>query len=80
MSKQIFDEERFNGRIVGGDINATYVRTGDLGFLHNVTRPIGPGNQPVEMQNIRPYEEVTVSLDENFAHVCFGILQSPLDH
>lgn len=50
MSKQAFDEERFNGRILGGDPNVTYVRTGDLGFLHNVTRPIGPGNQPVEMQ------------------------------
>ena len=50
MSKQQFDEERFNGRIMGGDLNAVYVRTGDLGFLHNVTRPIGPGNQPVEMQ------------------------------
>ncbi|EXJ79578.1 hypothetical protein A1O3_07857 [Capronia epimyces CBS 606.96] len=50
MSKQLFDEERFNGRIVGGDPNARYVRTGDLGFLHNITRPIGPGNQPVEMQ------------------------------
>lgn len=50
MSKQIFDEERFNGRIMGGDPNQVYVRTGDLGFLHNVTRPIGPGNQPVEMQ------------------------------
>lgn len=50
MSKQVFDEERFNGRILGGDPNVTYVRTGDLGFLHNVTRPIGPGNQPVEMQ------------------------------
>jgi acyl-CoA synthetase (AMP-forming)/AMP-acid ligase II len=50
MSKQIFDEERFNGRLLGGDPNQTYVRTGDLGFLHNVTRPIGPGNQPVEMQ------------------------------
>jgi acyl-CoA synthetase (AMP-forming)/AMP-acid ligase II len=50
MSKQVFDEERFNGRIIGGDPNATYVRTGDLGFLHNVTRPIGPGGQPVEMQ------------------------------
>lgn len=50
MSKQQFDEERFNGRIMGGDLNSVYVRTGDLGFLHNVTRPIGPGNQPVEMQ------------------------------
>lgn len=50
MSKSPFDQERFGGRLVGGDPNNTYVRTGDLGFLHNVTRPIGPGNQPVEMQ------------------------------
>lgn len=49
-SKQDFDLERFNGRTVDGDPNSTYVRTGDLGFLHNVTRPIGAGGQPVEMQ------------------------------
>ena len=50
MSKQIFDEERFNGRLIGDAPNENYVRTGDLGFLHNVTRPIGANNQPVEMQ------------------------------
>ncbi|KAJ9655859.1 hypothetical protein H2198_005396 [Neophaeococcomyces mojaviensis] len=50
MSKQIFDEERFNGRLVGDAPNEAYVRTGDLGFLQNVTRPIGANNQPVEMQ------------------------------
>jgi hypothetical protein len=50
MSKQEFDLERFNGRIMGGDPMATYVRTGDLGFLHNVTMPIGAGGQSVEMQ------------------------------
>jgi hypothetical protein len=50
MSKHDFDAERFNGRIMGGDPNTPYVRTGDLGFLHNVTRPIGAKNQPVEMQ------------------------------
>ncbi|EEP82269.1 conserved hypothetical protein [Uncinocarpus reesii 1704] len=49
-SKQEFDLERFRGRTVDGDPNAIYVRTGDLGFLHTVTRPIGPGGQPVEMQ------------------------------
>ncbi|KAM5447890.1 putative NRPS-like protein biosynthetic cluster [Microsporum audouinii] len=49
-SMQEFDLERFRGRIVDGDPNAVYVRTGDLGFLHTVTRPIGPGGQPVEMQ------------------------------
>ena len=49
-SKQDFDVERFNGRIMDGDPSVPYVRTGDLGFLHTVTRPIGPGGQPVEMQ------------------------------
>lgn len=49
-SKHEFDMERFNGRVLDGDPSVPYVRTGDLGFLHSVTRPIGPGGQPVEMQ------------------------------
>lgn len=50
MSRQSIDEERFNGRLAGGNMTGKYVRTGDLGFLHNVTRPVGANNQPVEMQ------------------------------
>jgi acyl-CoA synthetase (AMP-forming)/AMP-acid ligase II len=49
-SKERLDAERFNGRTVDGDPNSRYVRTGDLGFLHNVTRPIGPNGAPVDMQ------------------------------
>ena len=49
-SKDAFDAERFNGRTVDGDPGVQYVRTGDLGFLHNVSRPIGPGGNMVEMQ------------------------------
>lgn len=49
-SKQEFDLERFRGKIVDGDPQAVYVRTGDLGFLHTVARPIGPAGQSVEMQ------------------------------
>lgn len=49
-SKDAFDNERFNGRTADGDPNITYVRTGDLGFLHNVSRPIGPNGALVEMQ------------------------------
>jgi len=49
-SKERLDTERFNGRTVDGDPNVRYVRTGDLGFLHNVTRPIGPNGAPVDMQ------------------------------
>ncbi|KAF2124691.1 acetyl-CoA synthetase-like protein [Dothidotthia symphoricarpi CBS 119687] len=49
-SKERLDAERFNGRTVDGDPNVRYVRTGDLGFLHNVTRPIGPNGASVDMQ------------------------------
>ncbi|KAJ5901587.1 hypothetical protein N7495_002115 [Penicillium taxi] len=49
-SNNEFDAERMNGRVADGDPNVPYVRTGDLGFLHTVTRPIGPGGQSVEMQ------------------------------
>lgn len=49
-SKDIFDAERFDGRTLDGDPNVQYVRTGDLGFLHNVSRPIGPGGAQVDMQ------------------------------
>jgi acyl-CoA synthetase (AMP-forming)/AMP-acid ligase II len=49
-SKDAFDAERFDGRTVDGDPGVQYVRTGDLGFLHNVSRPIGPGGAQVDMQ------------------------------
>ncbi|KAI0399276.1 acyl-CoA ligase [Xylaria palmicola] len=49
-SKDPFDAERFNGRTGDGDPNIRYVRTGDLGFLHTISRPIGPGGTQVEMQ------------------------------
>ncbi|OTB07970.1 hypothetical protein M426DRAFT_71418 [Hypoxylon sp. CI-4A] len=49
-SRDPFDAERFDGRTIDGDPNISYVRTGDLGFLHNVSRPIGPGGAQVDMQ------------------------------
>ena len=49
-SRDAFDAERFRGQTADGDSNGYYVRTGDLGFLHTVTRPIGPSGQSVEMQ------------------------------
>jgi hypothetical protein len=49
-SKDPLDSERFNGRTMDGDVTLRYVRTGDLGFLHNVSRAIGPGGGLVEMQ------------------------------
>ncbi|KAI1073866.1 acetyl-CoA synthetase-like protein [Whalleya microplaca] len=49
-SRDPFDAERFDGRTIDGDPNISYVRTGDLGFLHSVSRPIGPGGLQVDMQ------------------------------
>ncbi|GKU16902.1 unnamed protein product [Fusarium langsethiae] len=49
-SKDAFDAERFDGRALDGDPNIQYIRTGDLGFLHNVSRPIGPNGAQVDMQ------------------------------
>lgn len=49
-SKDIFDAERFDGRTIDGDPSIQYIRTGDLGFLHNVSRPIGPNGAQVDMQ------------------------------
>jgi len=49
-SRDPFDSERFDGRTIDGDPNVQYVRTGDLGFLHNVSRPIGPNGAQVDMQ------------------------------
>lgn len=48
-SRDAFDAERFDGRTVE-DPSIRYVRTGDLGFLHSVSRPIGPGGAQVDMQ------------------------------
>ncbi|KAB5522996.1 hypothetical protein GE09DRAFT_487094 [Coniochaeta sp. 2T2.1] len=48
-SKDAFDGEKFDGRTVE-DPSIRYVRTGDLGFLHSVSRPIGPGGAQVDMQ------------------------------
>ncbi|KAI1143757.1 acetyl-CoA synthetase-like protein [Hypoxylon sp. FL0543] len=49
-SRDPFDAERFDGRTIDGDPSISYVRTGDLGFLHSVSRPIGPGGAQVDMQ------------------------------
>ncbi|MBE7179952.1 MAG: AMP-binding protein, partial [Terriglobus roseus] len=72
-SKDPFDVERFNGRIADADPNAKYMRTGDLGFLHTVSRPIGPGGSQVEMQILF----VLGSVGETFD--VYGLNHFPMD-
>lgn len=51
-SKDPFDTARMSAHTVDGDKRISYVRTGDLGFLHNVSRPVGPGGALVDMQTL----------------------------
>ncbi|KAF3165061.1 hypothetical protein TWF225_004729 [Orbilia oligospora] len=72
-SSDAFDAERFNAKTVDGDPRITYVRTGDLGFLHTVNRPVGPQGQMAEMQVLF----VLGSLGETFE--VNGLSHFPMD-
>lgn len=73
QSKDIFDKERFNGRTADGDPNVKYMRTGDLGFLHTVSRPIGAGGAPIEMQILFVLGSIGETFEVN------GLLHFPVD-
>ncbi|KAF1986769.1 acetyl-CoA synthetase-like protein [Aulographum hederae CBS 113979] len=72
-TKDAFDFERFNGRTVDGDPNVKYMRTGDLGFLHNVSRPIGPNGSQVDMQILFVLGNIGETFDVN------GLSHFPMD-
>jgi acyl-CoA synthetase (AMP-forming)/AMP-acid ligase II len=72
-SKDALDTERFNGRTVDGDPNVRYVRTGDLGFLHNVSRPIGPSGGVVDMQVLFVLGSIGETFEVN------GLCHFPMD-
>ncbi|KAF2424482.1 acetyl-CoA synthetase-like protein [Tothia fuscella] len=73
QSKDIFDKEKFNGRTVDGDPTVKYMRTGDLGFLHTVSRPIGPNGSPVEMQILFVLGSIGETFEVN------GLIHFPMD-
>lgn len=72
-SRDPLDSERFNGRTVDGDPNVRYVRTGDLGFLHNLSRPIGPKGAQVDMQVLFVLGNIGETFDVN------GLSHFPVD-
>ena len=47
-----FGATRFNARIGSTDGGALFARTGDIGFLHTVTRAIGIGGASVDLQTL----------------------------
>jgi len=73
MSKDPFDMTRMNARIVDGDQRITYVRTGDLGFLYNVSRPVGPGGALVDMQTLFVLGSIGETFEVN------GLQHIPMD-
>ncbi|KAK4638966.1 hypothetical protein QC761_702880 [Podospora bellae-mahoneyi] len=71
-SKDAFDVQRFDGRTVE-DPSIQYVRTGDLGFLHSVRRPIGPGGALVDMQVVFVLGNIGETIEIN------GLSHFPMD-
>lgn len=54
-SKDQFNEDRFRGVLQDPESSTSdvqYVRTGDLGFLHTLTRPVSGSSQVVELQTL----------------------------
>ena len=72
-SRDPLDMERLNGRTVDGDPQVRYVRTGDLGFLYNLSRPIGPGGAQVDMQVLFILGGIGETFDVN------GLSHFPID-
>ena len=72
-SRDPFDADRFDGRIVDGDPDTPLVRTGDLGFLHSVSRPIGPNGTLVDMQVLFVLGQVGETFEIN------GLSHFPMD-
>jgi acyl-CoA synthetase (AMP-forming)/AMP-acid ligase II len=73
LSRDPFDMTRMNARIVDGDQRITYVRTGDLGFLYSVSRPVGPGGALVDMQTLFVLGNIGETFEVN------GLQHFPMD-
>ena len=72
-SREPLDAERMNGRTIDGDPHVRYVRTGDLGFLQSIRRPIGPGGANVDMQVLFLLGSIGETFDVN------GLSHFPID-
>ncbi|ODQ64929.1 acetyl-CoA synthetase-like protein [Nadsonia fulvescens var. elongata DSM 6958] len=69
-----FDLERLSGNIIDGNPDIKYIRTGDLGFLHNVSKVIGNGeSQMMEFQTLF----VLGNIGDTFE--AFGLNHFPID-
>ncbi|EMR10550.1 hypothetical protein PNEG_01256 [Pneumocystis murina B123] len=72
-SKNKIDLERFRGILTNNNRKDIYVRTGDLGFLYNVQRPVGPEGLLIEMQSLFILGSIGDTFEVN------GLLHFPID-
>ncbi|KAG5437563.1 hypothetical protein PCANB_000991 [Pneumocystis canis] len=72
-SKDKTDLERVRGILADGNQNDIYVRTGDLGFLYNMQRPIGQDGLFVEVQSLFVLGSIGDTFEIN------GFLYFPID-
>jgi acyl-CoA synthetase (AMP-forming)/AMP-acid ligase II len=67
------DQERYSAIIDGGDPRITYLRTGDLGFLYTVQKPVGEGGALVEFQCLFFLGPIAETFEVN------GLIHFPVD-
>ena len=72
-SRDPFDATRMAARTADGDQTIVYVRTGDLGFLHNVSRPGGLGGALVDIQTLYVLGSIGETFEVN------GLNHFPMD-
>lgn len=72
-SNDPFDINRFHGHLADADDGNTYVRSGDLGFLYTVQRPMGTGQGLMEMQTLFVLGSIGETFEVN------GLNHFPLD-
>ncbi|KND87936.1 Uncharacterized protein C56F8.02 [Tolypocladium ophioglossoides CBS 100239] len=72
-SKDAFDAERFDGRTVDGDPGVPYVRTGDLGFLHNVLFVLGSIGETFEINGLSHFPmDIEYSVERSHRNILAG--------
>ncbi|GBC03878.1 hypothetical protein RclHR1_05380015 [Rhizophagus clarus] len=72
-STEPLDQKRYSAIIDGGDPRMAYLRTGDLGFLYTVQKPVGEGGALVEFQCLFFLGPIAETFEVN------GLIHFPVD-
>ena len=73
QTRNQIDYQRVHAKIADDVTNTSFVRTGDVGFLYNVTRSHGHGGAPIQMQTLFVLGCLGETIEIN------GLLHFPID-